>query len=63
MNIAGTNDTDPVVNKITEYINQLSPMQQKAYNIAKQHLGTSFNISKSNGFIDWLKEQNAQQNR
>ena len=53
MEQTGAYDTDQ---SVIEYINQLSPMQQKAYNIAKQHLGTSFNVVKSNGFIDWLKK-------
>ena len=55
-----TYDADP---RVIEYLNQLSPMQQKAYNIAKQHLGTSFNVVKSNGFIDWLKEKSAEKNK
>ena len=41
---------------ITKYLNQLSPIELKAYNIAKNHLGSSFNIAKSNGFIAWLSE-------
>ena len=38
------------------YISQLSPMETKAYLIAKNHLGTSFHIQKSNGYIQWLRE-------
>ena len=39
---------------IIEYLGQLDPRQQRAYLIAKDHLGSSFNILKSNGYIDWL---------
>jgi len=39
------------------YIAQLDSIQRKAYEIAKSHLGTSFNIKRSNGFIEWLKKQ------
>ena len=39
-----------------QYIAQLDEMQRKAYEIAKSHLGTSFNIKRSNGFIEWLKK-------
>ena len=40
-----------------EYIAQLTPIEKKAYKIAIEHLGTSFNLKKSNGFCDWLKEK------
>ena len=40
---------------VAKYLDQLSPLQQKAIKIAKMHLGTSFNILKSNGYIDWAK--------
>ena len=41
---------------IIEYLSQLDPIEKKAYKIAKEHLGSSFNIVKSNGYCDWLKE-------
>ena len=41
---------------IIEYLSQLNPIEKKAYKIAKEHLGSSFNIVKSNGYCDWLKE-------
>ena len=39
------------------YISQMSVQERKAYEIAKEHLETSFNIDKSIGFIDWKKER------
>ena len=42
---------------VIEYLCQLNPIEKKAYKIAKDHLGSSFNIVKSNGFCDWLREQ------
>jgi hypothetical protein len=42
---------------VTEYINHLSEIEKKAYMIARAHLGSSFNLIKSNGFNDWLKEK------
>jgi hypothetical protein len=41
--------------EIFEYLSQLknNEQQQKAYKIAFAHLGSSFNIYKSNGFKDW----------
>ena len=43
---------------ISEYLSQLNPIERRAYKIAKEHLGTSFNLVKSNGFCDWLKDKN-----
>jgi hypothetical protein len=39
--------------EIYEYLKSLNEMQRKAYLIAINHLGTSFNILKSNGFKEW----------
>jgi hypothetical protein len=52
-------DFAPLFSKVDQYIAQLDDMQRKAYEIAKSHLGTSFNIKRSNGFIEWLKKQPA----
>jgi len=40
---------------IVQYLCQLDAIEKKAYNIAKEHLGSSFNLVKSNGFCDWIK--------
>lgn len=42
---------------IVNYLKQLDPIERKAYTIGKSHLGSSFNIVKSNGFNDWKKKQ------
>lgn len=59
--IVKTNDKELRVNTVSaleeEYIAQLTPIEKKAYKIAIEHLGTSFNLKKSNGFCDWLKER------
>jgi hypothetical protein len=44
-------------NSILDYLNGLTDIQKKAYVIAKHHLGSSFNIVKSNGYIDWKKKK------
>lgn len=41
--------------EVYNYLIQMSESQKKAYLIAKDHLGTSFNILKSNGFSEWKK--------
>jgi len=35
------------------YIESLSPKEKKAYIIAKDHLGMSFTLEKSVGFLQW----------
>ena len=40
---------------VIEYITQLSDIEKKAYKIAQIHLGSSFNVVKSNGYNTWLK--------
>ncbi len=47
--------SDDTQKSIIEYITQLSTIERKACLIAKNHLGSSFNIVKSNGYNDWLK--------
>jgi hypothetical protein len=41
--------------QIVNYLKQLNKIERQAYTIGKKHLRTSFNVVKSNGFIDWLK--------
>jgi competence protein ComGC len=41
--------------EVYNYLIQMTESQKKAYLIAKDHLGTSFNILKSNGFSEWYK--------
>ena len=42
---------------IFSYLSQLTPLEQKAYIIASNHLGTSFHILRSIGYTQWLKKQ------
>ena len=42
---------------LIKYLKQLDPIEKQAYTIGKQHLGSSFNVIKSNGFVDWKKKQ------
>lgn len=43
--------------QIIKYLKQLDTIEKKAYMIGFQHLGSSFNLIKSNGFNDWKKKQ------
>lgn len=40
---------------LQKYLETLSPIELIAMEIAKQHLGSSFNIFKSNGYMKWIK--------
>jgi len=41
------------------YLESLNPKEKMAYEIAKNHLGSSFHLMKSNGFLEWKKKQNS----
>ena len=40
---------------LKEYVNSFTEKEKKAYDIASSHLGSSFSLEKSVGFIQWLK--------
>jgi hypothetical protein len=42
---------------VQKYIDSLTAIELKAYNIAKSQLQSSFSIEKSIGFIEWTKKQ------
>lgn len=42
---------------IYDYLQSLNQTQRKAYLIAKDHLGTSFHILRSTGYMDWKKKK------
>lgn len=42
-----------------EYIETLSEKEQKAFHIAKEQLGMSFDLKKSNGFLTFIKNRDA----
>ena len=41
--------------EIFNYLQEMDEHNRKGYIIAQNHLGTSFNIYKSNGFKEWRK--------
>ena len=54
-----SNETPEVIKrkeKVDEYVMSLNELEKKAYLIAKEHLGSSFNISRSNGYHEWNKK-------
>ena len=62
MDINTTINQDSSLNKILtqeelieQYINSLNTIERQALNIAKNQLETSFNISKSIGYLEFVK--------
>ena len=43
-----------------EYLASLSEKERMGYEIAKDHLGSTFHLQKSNGFIAWFKKKKAE---
>ena len=43
-----------------QYIDSLSEKEKKSYEIAKEHLGMSFQLDKSVGYLKWLKNKSTQ---
>jgi hypothetical protein len=46
---------DDTKESIIKYLKHLDAIERKAYTIGKSHLGSSFNVIKSNGYNDWKK--------
>ena len=46
------NHEDPL---IQEYYNSLTPNEKIAHTIAKEKLGTSYDVSRTHGFLRWQK--------
>ena len=44
---------------MSKFLEQLSEKDRKSYEIAKSHLGMSFQLEKSVEFIKWKKQQTA----
>jgi hypothetical protein len=42
---------------VSIYLNQMTEKEKKAYEIAKSHLGCSFDLKKSDGFLCFVKKE------
>jgi hypothetical protein len=45
---------DPIIQK---YYNSLTPSEKIAHTIAKEKLGTSYDVTRTHGFLRWQKAQ------
>jgi hypothetical protein len=48
-----------IPNLIREYTESLTPFEQKGLIIAKEHLGPSFDMKRSSGFLRWKDAKDA----
>ena len=44
----------PELVDIDAYYKQLTPFERRTCDIAREHLGSSFDLARSNGFLRWL---------
>jgi len=51
------NYSEEIQELLIKYLKHLDTIERQAYTIGKRHLGTSFNVVKSNGFLNWKKNQ------
>ena len=49
--------TTPQKKKTDDYISQMSEQERLVLKIATEHLETSFDIEKSIGYIEWIKNR------
>jgi hypothetical protein len=45
--------------EIFEYLSEMDEINRQAYNIAFNHLGSSFDVLRSNGFKEWKNSKKA----
>lgn len=67
MNLNPANPANPVEEKEEEeqalvkaldaYYQQLTPFEQRTCDIARDHLGSSFDLARSNGFIKYRQKK------
>ena len=51
-----TAEPNPNPNALLDaYYLQLTPFERQTCDIAREHLGSSFDLARSNGFLRWLK--------
>ena len=45
---------EPELVDVDAYYKQLTPFERRTCDIAREHLGSSFDLARSNGFLRWL---------
>ena len=55
----GYADVDPVTETQEHYVERMNEKERIAYEIAKDHLGSTFDLGKSLGFVSYEKKNSA----
>jgi hypothetical protein len=59
MSSSSSSSTCSISSLINEYVQTLNPFELKGLAIAKDHLGPSFDMKRSSGFIRWKDSRDA----
>ena len=46
-----------MASQLQTYYEQLTPFEQRTCDIARDHLGSSYDLARSNGFLRWLSKK------
>ena len=52
-----TEEEQALLNALDAYYQQLTPFEQRTCDIARDHLGSSFDLARSNGFIKYRQNR------
>ena len=50
-----TENMEHIDEQLQAYYKQLTPFEQRTCDIARDHLGSSFDLARSNGFLRWIR--------
>ena len=53
---ASASTVDVTVEPIQRFLDSLTDKQRKVFEIAKEHMESSYDIKRSNGYLTWLKD-------
>jgi hypothetical protein len=54
-----TKTMDPIAQEVQAYYQQLTPFERRTCDIAREHLGSSFDLARSNGYLRWSSKKHA----
>lgn len=60
LSVSSSSSVCSLSNLIQEYTSTLTPFEQKGLAIAKDHLGPSFDMKRSSGFVRWKDSKAAE---
>jgi hypothetical protein len=55
--VINTVDKEPVKDLLKEYLDQMGPFDRVVLEVAKRQLGMSFDMKRSIGFLEFMKEK------